>query len=191
MHELIQRRGFEKRTYKIDYDSEFIEVDYKSLKERLRYKIQFTEIGNEIEYEADNVALGKIAIAFCGLVSLFCVGFYFLGNPEKPGAYIFNAFMWGGLSVLGLLRSNKDDILIVKGIRTIRFFRNKPSEEKVLEFANHLIKIANDKKKQFLINFETDEEHFMSNIQWLLNAKLIDRAEFEELKVEYKLKRLF
>ncbi|MBJ7882793.1 hypothetical protein [Gelidibacter salicanalis] len=52
------------------------------------------------------------------------------------------------------------------------------------------MKIANEKKTEMLLNFDLNEEHFMGNIQWLLNMKLIDKTELEELKSEYKLKQL-
>ena len=102
-----------------------------------------------------------------------------------------NAIIWGVISIFGLFVPNKDDVLIVNGPKIIRLFRTKPNEEKVMEFANSLIKAANDKKKELLINYELNEEQFMANIQWLLNMKLIDRPELEELRSEYQVKKLF
>lgn len=190
MTEIKQRKGFETRFYKLDSNSEFIEVDYNSIKDKLKFKIHLTEIGNEIQYEADNVILGKIFVGITSLITLICLGVYFFGNPEKPGTYIANVIIWGVISIIGYIKPHKDDILIGNGHKTIRLFRNKPSEEKVLEFANNLIKIANDKKKDLAINFDFNEEQFMGNINWLLSVKLIDKTEFEDLKSQYKLKKL-
>ena len=190
MNEIKQRKGFETRSYKIDSDSEFVEVEYNSIKDKLKYKIHLTEVGNEIQYEADNVIVGKLFVGITSLITLICIGFYFLGNPEKPGTYVANAIIWGAISIFGFLKPHKDDILIANGNKLIRLFRTKPNEEMVLEFANNLIKIANNKKKEMLINFDLNEEQFMGNIQWLLNIKLIDKRELEELKSEYKLKQL-
>jgi len=190
MNEIKQRKGFETRSYKIDLDSEFVEVEYNSIKDKLKYKIHLSEVGNEIQYEADNVIVGKIFIGITSIITLICIGFYFFGNPEKPGVYVANAIIWGAISIFGFFKPHKDDILIVNGNKLIRLFRTKPNEEKVMEFANNLIKIANDKKKEMLINFDLSEEHFMGNIQWLLNMKMIDKMELEELKSEYKLKKL-
>lgn len=190
MNEIKQRKGFETRSYKIDLNSEFVEVDYNSIKDKLKYKIHLTEVGNEIQYEADNVIIGKIFVGITSLITLICIGVYFLGNPEKPGTYVALAIIWGAISIFGVLKPHKDDILIVNGNKLIRLFRTKPNEEKVLEFANNLIKIANKKKKELAINFDFNEEQFMGNINWLLSMKLIDKSEFEELKSEYKLKRL-
>lgn len=190
MKEIIQKRGFETRSYKIDSESEFLEVDYITIKDKLKYKIHLTEIGNEIQYEADNVILGKIFLAITSIITLICIGIYFFGNPEKPKTYILNIMLWGGLSLLNFFKPHKDDILIVNGNKLIRLFRTEPNEEKVMEFANNLIKMANKKKKEFAINFDLNEEQFLSNLSWLLSMKLIDKTEFEDLKSDYKIKKL-
>ena len=190
MKEIKQKKGFENRSYKLDSNSEFVEVTFNSIKEKLRYKIHLTEIGNEILYEADNVIVGKIFIGITTLITLVCLGVYYLGNPEDPGTYIANTIIWGTISICGFIWPHKDDILIVNGSKHIRLFRTKPSEEKVLEFANHLIKMANEKRKELAINFDFSEEQFTANINWLLNMKLIEPKEFEELKAEYKFKKL-
>lgn len=190
MNEIKQRKGFETRSYKIDSNSEFVEVEYNSIKDKLKYKIHLTEVGNDIQYEADNVIVGKIVVGITSLITIICLGVYFFGNAEKPGTYIANVIIWGAISIFGFLKPHKDDILIVNGNKLIRLFRTKPNEEKVIEFANNLIKIANQKKKELAINFDFSEEQFMGNINWLMSMKLIDKTEFEELKSEYKLKKL-
>ncbi len=190
MEEINQRKGFQTRSYKINRNSEVVEVEYNSMKDKLKYKIKLTDIGNEIQYEADNVIAGKIFFVITTLITLFCLGFYFFGNPEQPGGILVSALFWGFISIIGLLVPNKDDIVIVNGNKEVRLFRTKPSEEKATEFANHLINIANNKKKEMFINFDLSEEHFMDNIQWLLAINLISKTELEELKSDYKLKQL-
>ena len=190
MYELKQKKGLQTRSYKIDRNLEFVEVEYNSMKDKLKYRVKLNDIGNEIQYEADNVIAGKIFFVITTLITLFCLGFYFFGNPEQPGGILVSALFWGFISIIGLLVPNKDDIVIVNGNKEIRLFRTKPSEEKVIEFANHLINIANDKKKEMFINFDLSEEHFLDNIQYLFAIDLINRKELEELKSEYKLKQL-
>ena len=190
MNEIKQKKGLEKRHYKIDADSECIEVHYKSLKENLKYKIPFVEVGNEIIYEADNLFLGKIFLLITCSLTILSIGAYFMIDIEKPEILIVNALLFGTLSFLNILKTSKDDILIVNGSRVIRLFRDKPNEENVLEFANNAIKIANNKKKELLINYELSEDRFQENIQWLLSTNLIHRSESEELISQYKLKKL-
>lgn len=190
MYELKQKKGLQTRSYKIDRNLEFVEVEYNSMKDKLKYRVKLNDIGNEIQYEADNVIGGKIFFVITCLITLFCLGFYLFGNPEHPGGILANVVGWGVISFIGVLIPNKDDIVIVNGNKEIRLFRTKPSEEKVLEFANHLINIANNKKKEVLINFDLNEEHFLDNIQYLFAIDLINRKELEELKYEYKLKQL-
>ena len=190
MHEINQRKGLQTRSYKINRNSEVVEVEYNSMKDKLKYKIKLTDIGNDIQYEADNVIAGKIFFVITSLITLFCLGFYFFGNPEQPGGILVNVVIWGVISIIGLLVPNKDDIVIVNGNKEVRLFRTKQSEEKVLEFANNLINIANNKRKAILIDFDLSEEHFLDNIQYLFAIDLINRKELEELKSEYKLKQL-
>ena len=190
MNELKQKKGLQTRSYKIDRNSEFVEVKLNTTKDKLKYRIKLIDIGNEIQYEADNVIAGKIFFVITSFITLFCLGYYFFGNPTQPGGILVSAVFWGFISIMGLLVPNKDDIVIVNGNKEIRFFRTKPSEEKVIEFANCLINIANNKKKEMLINFDLSEEHFMDNIQWLLAINLINKTELDELKSEYKLKQL-
>ena len=190
MYEIKQRKGLQSRSYKIDQNSDFVEVKFNSTRDKLKYRIKLTDIGNEIQYEADNVIGGKIFFVITCLITLFCLGFYLFGNPEHPGGILANIVGWGVISFIGVLIPNKDDIVIVNGNKEVRLFRTKPSEEKVIEFANHLINIANDKKKEMFINFDLSEEHFLDNVQYLFAIDLINRKELEELKSEYKLKQL-
>ena len=63
MNEIKQRKGLQTRHYKIGRNSEFVEVEYNSMKDKLKYKIKLNDIGNEIQYEADNVIGGKIFLS--------------------------------------------------------------------------------------------------------------------------------
>ena len=190
MNSITQRRGFETRAYNLDPDGEFVEVRYNSLKEKLRFKIHLSEVGNEIQYEADNLIAGKIVMVVMSLLAISCAAYYFLGNPEKPGLYVANSIVWGTLAILGLIIPNKDDIVVGNGSKVIRLFRNKPNEEQVIAFANLLIRKANEKKKEMLINFELNEEQFAANMHWLYSMRLIDKAELEQLHSDYNLKKL-
>ena len=190
MNQIRQKRGFEKRNYTIDENSEFLEVDYSSLKEKLKYKVDLLEIGNDIEYEADNLIVGKISMIIFMLLSLGSISLYFFDDSENPGLLISSSIIWGALFLIGFLVPNKDDILITKGERTIRLFRDKPDEEQAMKFANTLIQLANNKKRTLLVNFELQEEQFAHNIQWLRHMKIISDAEMVDLKAEYQLKKL-
>lgn len=188
MREIKQRKGLETRKYSIR--DEFVEVEYNTLREKLKYKIQLTEIGNEIEYEADNTILGKIMFAITALITSTCLILYLISYSEDPGTFALNAMIWGILSTFFILKPNKDDIIITNGNKVIRLFRNKPNEKEVLDFANNLIEISNTKKKEMLINFELSQDQFLENIDWLLHIKMIDQQEYENLRVEFEIKKL-
>ena len=59
MDEIKQRKGLQSRSYKIDPNSDFVEVKFNSTRDKLKYRIKLTDIGHEIQYEADNVIGGK------------------------------------------------------------------------------------------------------------------------------------
>lgn len=190
MNAIRQRKGFESRAYTLDPESEFIEVELKTVKEKFRYKIHLSEVGNEIQYQADNALIGKVFFSISALIAVYSLGYYYLGNPEKPGTYVFLTFIWGVIALFGFFMSYKDDLIITNGSKLITLFRNKPNEQEALEFANSLIKKANEKRKEILINFELNEEQFLANIHWLQSMRMIDKAEFEELQKEFSLKKL-
>ncbi len=190
MNAIRQRKGFETRAYTLDPETDFIEVELKTVKEKFRYKIHLSEVGNEIQYQADNSLIGKLFFSVSALISIYCLGYYYLGNPEDPGTFVVNTIVWGVIALFGVFMSYKDDLIIANGSKLITLFRNKPNEEQALEFANFLIKKGNEKKKEILINFELSEEQFLANIHWLQSMKLIDKMEFEELQKKFSLKKL-
>lgn len=190
MNAIRQRKGFETRAYTLDPESEYIEVEMNTIKEKFRYKIHLSEVGNEIQYQADNLILGKIFFGISALISIYSTGYYFLGNPENPGTYVVNSIAWGVIALCGVFVTPKDDLLITNGNKLITLFRNKPDEQQALEFANSLIKKANEKKKEMLINFELNEEQFQANVHWLHSMRMIDKTEVRELQREYSLKKL-
>ncbi len=190
MNSIRQKKGFESRAYTLDPESDLIEVEFNTIKEKFRYKIHLTDVGNEIEYQADNVLLAKIFWSFSIAITIFCTAYYFLGNPEDPGTYVVLSIIWGIISICGIFFSAKDDLMITNGNKLITLFRNKPNEEQALEFANFLIKKANEKKKELLINFDLSEDHFNANIHWLHSMRMIDKEEMEKLQADYSLKKL-
>ena len=167
-----------------------MEVEFNTIKDKLRYKIHLTEVGNDIQYQADNMIMGKIFWWFSVFIAIFSTAYYFLGNPENPGTYVVNSIIWGVISIGGIFIPKKDDVVIVNGGKLITLFRNKPNEEEVLEFANFLIGKANEKKKEMLIDFDLSEEQFGANLHWLYSSRMIDKPEMKELQSEFKLKKL-
>ena len=190
MNTIRQRKGFESRIYTLDPESDFVEVEYKSLKEKVKFRIHLMEVGNDIQYEADNLIVGKILFVFLALISTGCIAYLIFENPEEPGVYAVNAVVWGGIALIGLVVPNKDDLIIANGSKLVKLFRNKPGQEEALAFANFLIARANKKKKEALINFDLNEDQFYANVFWLHQMNLIDKTEFAELQSEYSLKKL-
>lgn len=190
MNSIRQKKGFESRSYTLDPESEFIEVELKTIKKKYRYKIHLSEVGHEIAYHSKKEVTEKIFYGISALIAIYCTGYYFFGNPENTGGYVVNSVGWGIVALSGIFKTSKDDLVITKGIKPITLFRNKPSEEQALEFANSLIKKANEKKKEMLIDFDLNEDQFLTNIHWLHSMQMINKTELEELQRQFKLKKL-
>lgn len=190
MNTIRQRKGFESRAYTLDPESDFVEVEYKSLKEKLKFRIHLLEVGNDIQYEADNLIVGKIVFFFLALISTGCIAYLIFENPEEPGVYAVNAVVWGAIALMGLVVPNKDDLIIANGSKPITLFRSKPNEEEALAFANFLIARANEKKKEALINFDLNEDQFNANVLWLHQMNLIDKTELAQLQADFSLNKL-
>ncbi|MGM1057254.1 MAG: hypothetical protein ACQEWG_15310 [Bacteroidota bacterium] len=190
MNYLKQRKGFETRVYTLDPETEFIEVENKTIQKKLRYKIHISEVGNEILYHSENMITKQIFYIISALIAIICFVFYFIGDVGDRGAYRFNAVAWGILAGSGLMISPKDDLVITNGNRVITLFRTKPNEKEVLEFADMLIGKANVKKKELLINFELGEEQFLTNIHWLHSMRMIDKTELAQLQADFNLKKI-
>lgn len=190
MNAIKQKKGFESRAYTLTPESDFMEVEFNTIKDKYRYKVHLTEVGNEILYQADNLLVGKIFMAFTTLVAISSASYYFLANPEEPGFYIVCAIVFGVISIFGIFVPNVDDLVITNGNRVITFFRTKPNEKEVLEFADMLIGRANVKKKELLINFELGEEQFLTNIHWLHSMRMIDKTELAQLQADFNLKKI-
>lgn len=190
MNAIRQKKGFESRAYTLTPESDFVEVEFNTIKDKYRYKVHLTEVGNEILYQADNLLVGKIFMAFTIIGAISSAAYYFLVNPEEPGFFIACTIVCGVISIFGIFVPNVDDLVITNGSKTITLFRNKPNEEQVVEFANLLISKANDKKKEMMINFDLNEDQFNANIHWLHSMKMIDKTELEQLQEDFSLRKL-
>lgn len=190
MNYIKQRKGFDSRVYTLDDECEFIEVEYNTIKKKLRYKVPISEVGNEILYHSENRITKQIFYIISAIIAIVCFVFYFIGDVEDRAAYRFNAVAWGILAGSGLMINPKDDLVITNGNKVITLFRTKPSEKEVLEFANMLIGKANNKKKELLIDFKLNEDEFNANIHWLHSMRMIGKTELAQLKTDFNLKKL-
>jgi hypothetical protein len=171
-------------------EAELVAADLISAQLKSKYNIRFDEIGNEIEFVADNLLGDKILRLLFSFWTIGSIVLCFVDEARR-GAYVAAAFLAGMISILMFIKPRMDDIIITNGKITIRFFRNKPNEEEVMKFAKLLVSISNKSKRDRYINFELDEELFMANFSYLLNQKVINKDEFHSLKEDYKIKRLF
>lgn len=153
---------------------------------------QFIPIGtlcSEITYDAGNLIIGKATVLITAIIAFISLLISVFGSIELQNIFIINGCVWLFICVVGVLAPGKDDIVIKAGRTTIRFYRDLPNEETVLEFANVLINLANKKRIEMLTDFKLDEQVFIENLKRLRDTKRIDETEFMNLKENYDLQK--
>ncbi len=95
------------------------------------------------------------------------------------------------MALASLFKENAD-VYLTGGLKNLVFFRNKPSEEKVLEFINLIIEAKKEKIKKTYLIFDryTNEEEYYARLSWLKNEGIISEEEYEERKIDFEIKRL-
>ena len=113
----------------------------------------------------------------------------FNGNlPVIVGAYV----ICGMVMALGWFLPLKKEIHLTGGNVPLTFYRHSPSTDEVQTFINNLI---NQSKKLLVqkygqIDPDLPEETIFGQLYWLKNRNLISEEKYEELKEEYKRRKL-
>ena len=94
--------------------------------------------------------------------------------------------------ILVSLKHN-DDIFLVGGQKNLVFYRNKPSEDKVVEFIEAIKDARKDYFKKSFSSFDktTTEEEYYGRLQWLKRQEMITADEYDELKHIFDIQKLF
>jgi hypothetical protein len=186
-----QKNRFNLRKYTLFSDKILIET--KTIRENQKYELKLDKIGRNIHYQSDSTTVGKIAFYICLAIPIILWIIYFFA-PEKmdSGAATINTVIWWLLALMNILKKSKDDIYVTGGQINLEFFRTIPNEETVLEFIN---KVINTSKaylihKYAIVDVNIPEDVFLGRLNWLKDEEIICEKEFDELKNEYKIKKL-
>ena len=189
--EFIQKRGFNFRKFFLYSDK--IVIETKTLSKITKYEIKIDNIGFDIVYVADNVAVGKIMFIICILAPIFLtvlrlIPLQGISNGSLLISYIF---CWG-FAILNYLKQHQDDIFL-KGSQNLVFYRNIPKEQEVKEFINLVVSTSKNyfKNKYYRFDDYTDENEFKNTMKWLLDKEIISVYEFDKIKNEFHIKKLF
>lgn len=187
---LEQKKKFSYRKHTLYNDK--IVVEIKSPKDVAKYEVDVYQVGAKLHYHAENTKAGKIALLFLILIPIMLHILMILKHNIENRSLILTYGCCYVLALLSLFKENADDIYLTGGEKNLVFFRNKPSEEKVLEFINLVINAKKEKIKQAHLFFDcyTDEEEYYSRLSWLRGEGIISQEEYEEAKIDFEIKRL-
>ena len=173
-------------------DSE-INAKYKTLKEHKEWTIKLDEIGNEILYRSFPKTPGYIAASVMGLFIIVLTLAFILdkGNPDIK-ILIVNYLIWIPLALFFLLKPAKKEIHILGGKYSLSFFQDRPNKEELKNFIDALL---NSSKIYILekygkIDSDLPEATQMNILNWLKSRDIISQEKYEDLKHEYKIKKI-
>lgn len=187
--ELIQKKRLNLRKYTLLEDRLLIEFkDHNALR---KFSVTLEDVGTNIEYHKESKRQYIVGAAFLGALIFANFIFFLLGKLESAPFWIM-AFMLSIMICLTLLKQSKDDIFLTGGKSNLIFYRTKPSEEKVLEFIDHII---STRKAYFISTYtvfdkNTTEDDFYYRLNWLKHIKIISEEEHEDLANGFKIQKL-
>lgn len=187
---LEQKRGFNYRKHTIFEDKVLVEM--KSISKIDRYEIRVDKLGFQTQYQADNTLPGKIFFIVCLVIPVALIISELLFHNIGSRNLMVNCACWFFLALFALLKQNQDDIYLVGGDKNLVFYRNIPSEQKVLDFIVLINKTTKEYIKNKYLTFDpaTPDEEYWARLNWLKETEMITDEEFEDYKIDLEIKRL-
>ncbi len=191
---LIQKQGSRRNEFNLSGNT--LHVKTKSMGETKEWSVDVEYIGEERFYKTHSRLGPRIVGVLFFMVSIVSIVGFFLekdwSNGDNIGALILGVFLFGGLGALAFFAPLRNELHLVGGSAQIMFLLNSPSKEKMEDFIQEIIKRSRTVllEKYTKIDPDLPEETQINNFYWLKQRGLISEEEYEDLKLEYKTKRL-
>lgn len=188
---LTQKRLFSRREFELT-DKE-VKVKTSSLKESTQYTVKLEYLGNQVTYHSDNMIIKNVIVSILALVPIALVfGYFFANEPPDGGTVLLNLVMWVPLIIVLSLARGKKDTHIVGGAQSLTLYQDIPTKEEVDKFVQSVIDRTRKvvRSKYFKVDPDLPEETQMNTFNWLVNSEFISEQEYEDIKEEYKNRRL-
>lgn len=189
---LIQRQGSIKKEFELKGDKLFIKS--KSLSKIEEYFVDIELVGEERYYKTHSRTGPRIvAIFFFGIPLTTLTAFLIDGDKIENLPILIFALMFGvGFGLLALKAPLKNELHLFGGSSNVMFLLNSPSKEEMEKFIQELITRSRNiiLEKYSKVDPDLPEEIQISNFYWLKQRGLLSEDEYENLKMEYKSKRL-
>lgn len=191
---LVQKQGSRKNEFELKDNTLYIKT--KSMGEKKEWSVEVEYIGDERFYKTYSRLGPRIVGSIFLLVALIStVGFSLekdWSNGDNIGALILGLVLFGGLGLLAFLAPMRNELILTGGAAQVMFLLDSPSKE---EMENFIAEIVKRSRKALLdkygkIDVDLPEETQFNNLYWLKNKGLISEEEYQDLKQEYRSKRL-
>ena len=191
MKTLKQKRLFTTREFTLT-ESE-LHIKTKTINDYKVFSFKLDTLGQQIYYHSNPPIVKNIIGTVFALIPIIAAYNYFTGDETiDKGTLLINIIIWIPITVIVFLVREKQDIHIIGGQNTVSVFQNIPDKE-TAELFIHTI-INNSKKyiynKYAKVDPDLPEEQQISTFHWLLTKDIITENEYEQLKHEYKTKKL-
>lgn len=193
-NKLFQRKNFASRKFILE--NNYLKIENKNWRDEKSWQVRLDQIGNQKYYVKESVKpkIGAL-IVFVGIL-LICDTIAFLhylnGVHEdwrklaigNIGMLFFTFFFY--------FKKVNNEISIIGGQQNIAFFRDDPDAETVEKYVDFIIAKSNEYilKQYGKIDPDMPEANQMATLLWLKNRELISDEKYEEMKHEYKMKKL-
>jgi hypothetical protein len=189
--ELIQKKLFSKRIFVIKGNE--LDVSIESPKGNSRYSLPFEEVGTRKFYKSASKTFPYIFISIVTFMLIILLYSYlFIKDSMNDGTFWVNITLWSFINIGIFLSTKQKSIYLVGTPRSVEFFEDLPNKEEVEKFLDILISKVKDylKEKYGKIDLDIPEDMLMRNFLFLRNSELITEKEYEELKEDYKQKKI-
>lgn len=189
--ELMQKKLFSKRLFIIKENG--LDVTIESPKGNSKYLLPFEEIGTRKFYKSASKTLPFIFISIIAIMlAIMIYSYIFAEKSMSTSTFWVNIILWPIIIVVVLLSTKQKNIYLVGTPRSVEFFDDLPNKEEVEHFLDILISKVKAylKEKYGKIDLDIPEDMLMRNFLFLRNSEIITEQEFEELKNEYKQKKI-
>jgi len=189
---LKQKQADQRREFELLED--VLKLKYATWGEVKEWTVNLENIGENIVYQSSTrkriaiVSLFLVIFLIFITISLF-MSDDFKGNlPIVMGAYV----ICGGVMALGWFLPLKKEIHLVGGSVNITFYQDSPSRAETEGFVNEVIvrskRLIVDKYGK--VDPDLPEDTMIGQFNWLKNRNLISEETYENLKQDYKRKRM-
>ena len=188
--EFEQKKRLSRRKYVLHEDR--IALEIKIPQTTSKYEIDIMDLGENLHFHFENTKGGFIIIGCLFLIPVVLTILMLVQHSFNGGQVAAAWFCCFTLVFLAYIKEHEDDIYLTGGKKNISFFRDIPSELKVLEFTEIIKSTRKECLKNNYLTFDndTDEEDYYQRLKWLKDQKILNDEEYENAKIDFEIKRL-